>query len=177
MGAIWQSYEYLVKQPQQQQPVISLKDRQPVVVNTTRFPPQAIQQVNRATTKIDVYKNKDSNSTKEDLESDDTRKNFIAFSSLLARNFNNPNFAQFAKNLCFSGIFRAYRDRNDETRPQLMSFFIRVANIKDLALEYLNEMKEILKRFDVIIDQSYEQYLRNTYNTIKDMFTADGFNG
>ena len=36
-------------QPQKnQQPVISLEDRQPEVVNTQRFTPQAIEQVNRA---------------------------------------------------------------------------------------------------------------------------------
>ena len=48
MDAIWQSYEYLRNQPQNQQPVISLEDRQPEVVNTQRFTPQAIEQVNRA---------------------------------------------------------------------------------------------------------------------------------
>ena len=174
MDAIWQSYEYLRNQPQIQQSVILLDDRQPESVNTS-FTPQAIDQVNRAAALIDAYESKDSNSTKESWESDDTREDFIAFSSLLARNFNNPVFAQFANDLGFSRLFRAYRDRNED--PELMSFFIRVANSKDLTPDYLDYMKNKIKRFAVNIDQQFEQYLQNTYITIKDMFITQGFNG
>ena len=173
MDAIWQSYEYFRNQPQIQ-PVIVLNDRQPESVNAS-FTPQAIDQVNRAAALIDAYESKDSNDTKESWESDDTRDDFIAFSSLLARNFNNPVFAQFANDLGFSRLFRAYRDRNED--PELMSFFIRVANSKDLTPDYLNYMKNKIKRFAVNVDQQFEQYLQNTYNTIKDMFITQGFNG
>ena len=173
MDAIWQSYEYFRNQPQIQ-PVIVLNDRQPESVNAS-FTPQAIDQVNRAAALIDAYESTDSNSTKESWESDDTRDDFIAFSSLLARNFNNPVFAQFANDLGFSRLFRAYRDRNED--PELMSFFIRVANSKDLTPDYLDYMKNKIKRFAVNVDQQFEQYLQNTYNTIKDMFITQGFNG
>ena len=173
MDAIWQSYEYFRNQPQIQ-PVIVLDGRQSESVNAS-FTPQAIDQVNRAAALIDAYESTDSNSTKESWESDDTRDDFIAFSSLLARNFNNPVFAQFANDLGFSRLFRAYRDRNED--PELMSFFIRVANSKDLTPDYLDYMKNKIKRFAVNVDQQFEQYLQNTYNTIKDMFITQGFNG
>ena len=173
MDAIWQSYEYFRNQPQIQ-PVIVLDGRQSESVNAS-FTPQAIDQVNRAAALIDAYESKDSNDTKESWESDDTREDFIAFSSLLARNFNNPVFAQFANDLGFSRLFRAYRDRNED--PELMSFFIRVANSKDLTPDYLDYMKNKIKRFAVNVDQQFEQYLQNTYNTIKDMFITQGFNG
>ena len=58
-----------------------------------------------------------------------------------------------------------------------MSFFIRVANSKDLTQDYLDYMKDKIKRNAVVIDQSFEQYLQNTYNTIKDMFITQGFSG
>ena len=173
MDAIWQSYEYFRNQPQIQ-PVIVLDGRQSESVNAS-FTPQAIDQVNRAAALIDAYESKDSNDTKESWESDDTREDFIAFSSLLARNFNNPVFAQFANDLGFSRLFRAYRDRNEDS--ELMSFFIRVANSKDLTPDYLDYMKNKIKRFAVNVDQQFEQYLQNTYNTIKDMFITQGFNG
>ena len=173
MDAIWQSYEYFRNQPRIQ-PVIVLNDRQPESVNAS-FTPQAIDQVNRAAALIDAYESTDSNDTKESWESDDTREDFIAFSSLLARNFNNPVFAQFANDLGFSRLFRAYRERNDDS--ELMSFFIRVANSKDLTPDYLDYMKNKIKRFAVNVDQQFEQYLQNTYNTIKDMFVTQGFNG
>ena len=174
MDSIWQSYVNLMNQLQQQ-PMISLDDREIEYINTSGFTPQAIDQVNRATALTDAYEDKDSNSTKKEWERDDIREDFIAFSSLLARNFNNPYFAQFANNLGFYQLFNAYHSRNEE--PILMNFFIRVANCKDLTPEYLNEMKEFIKRFDVVVDIGYEQYLRKTYNIIKDMFTANGFNG
>ena len=174
MDGIYQGYVNLKNKPQTH-PVIYLGDRETEVVNTTRFTPQAIEQVNRAAALIDACENRDSNSTKKEWESDDTREDFIAFSSLLACNFNNPNFAQFAKNLGFYPLFNAYRSRNDKHR--LMNFFIQVANCKDITPEYLNEMKEYTYRFDVVVDIGYEKYLRNTYDTIKDMFTANGFNG
>ena len=94
---------------------------------------------------------------------------------MLARNFNNPDFAQFANDLGFYRLFNAYLSRNEE--PILMNFFIRVANCKDITPKYLNNMKKFIDRFDVVIDVGYEQYLRKTYNTIKDMFTTNDFNG
>ena len=163
------------------QTVIYLGDRQPEVVNTQRFTPQAIEQVNRAAALIEGVENRENGPTNE-WEGDDTREDFIAFSSLLARNFNNPVFAQLASELGFSRLFlgfsrlfRAYRDRNSDS--ELMQFFVRVANSKDLTPEYLNYMKEKIKRNAVVIDQNFEEYLRNTYNTIKDMFITQGFNG
>ena len=176
MDAIYQGYINLMNQPFAQ-PIIYLSDRQPEIVDTSRFTPQVIEEVNRAAALIDAYENESSNSNVEGWENDDTREDFIAFSSLLARNFNNPDFYQFANALGFSRLFRAYRDRNDSSKPELMTFFIRVANSKDLTPEYLEYMEDIIKRNDVVVDQSYEQYLRNTYNTIKDMFNTQGFNG
>ena len=152
MDAIYQGYANLMNQPLKQT-VIYLGDRQPEVVNTQRFTPQAIEQVNRAAALIEGVENRE----------------------LLARNFNNPVFAQFASDLGFSRLFRAYRDRNSDS--ELMQFFVRVANSKDLTPEYLNYMKEKIKRNAVVIDQNFEEYLRNTYNTIKDMFITQGFNG
>ena len=174
MDAIWQSYEYLRNQPQKQQPVISLTDRQPEVVNIQGFTPQAIDQVNRAAALIEGVENREYDPN-EGWEREQTREEFIAFSSLLARNFNNPVFAQFASELGFSRLFRAYRDRNSDS--ELMQFFVLVANSKDLTPEYLNYMKDKIKRNAVVIDQNFEQYLRNTYDTIKDMFVTQGFNG
>ena len=52
MNAIWQDYVYLMSQPLKQT-VIYLADRQPEVVNTQNFTPQAIEQVNRAAALID----------------------------------------------------------------------------------------------------------------------------
>ena len=164
MDVIYQGYEYLRSQPQIQ-PVIILDDRTPEVVNTTGFTPQAIEQVNRATALIEGYENRDSNSANNGWEGELPRNDFIAFSSLLARNFNNPHFAQFANELGFSLLFTAYCARNEN--PVLMSFFVRVANCKDLTLDYLNHIKEIIKRFDVVVDQSFEQYLQDTYNTTR----------
>ena len=138
MDAIWQSYEYLRNQPQIQQSVILLDDRQPESVNTS-FTPQAIDQVNRAATLIEGSENREYDLNKG-WESDDTREDFIAFSSLLARNFNNFDFAQFANELGFTSLFRAYRDRNDDA--ELMSFFIRVVNSKDLTPDYWNHKKQ-----------------------------------
>ena len=174
MDAIWQSYVNIVNQPHNQHPVILLDDRQPEVANTQRITPQAIDQVNRAAALIEGSGNREYD-LNEGWESDDTREDFIAFSSLLARNFNNPVFAQFANDLGFSRLFRAYRERNED--PELMSFFIRVANSKDLTPDYLDYMKNKIKRFAVNVDQQFEQYLQNTYNTIKDMFITQGFNG
>ena len=173
MDAIYQGYANLMNQPLKQT-VIYLGDRQPEVVNTQRFTPQAIDQVNRAAALIEGVENRE-NGPNDEWEGDDTREDFIAFSSLLARNFNNPVFAQFASDLGFSRLFRAYRDRNSDS--ELMQFFVRVANSKDLTPEYLNYMKEKIKRNAVVIDQNFEEYLRNTYNTIKDMFITQGFNG
>ena len=181
MDGIWQGFEYFTDNPQQREPVISLNDCQPEVVNTTKLTLQAIEQVNRATALIDAYQNGKCvhNDTIKPWDRneirDQTREEFIAFSSLFVRNFNNPNFAQFANNLGFYPLFNAYRSRYNE--PKLMNFFIRVANSKDLTPQYLNEIKEFIKRFDVLIDVGYEQYLQNTYNTIKDMFITQGFSG
>ena len=71
--------------------------------------------MNRATALIDAYENGEcDNNPNIDLWDradihDQTREEFIAFSSLLARNFNNPDFAQFANNLGFYPLFNAYR--------------------------------------------------------------------
>ena len=173
MDAIYQGYENLMNQPLKQN-VFYLGDRQPEIINTQRFTPQAIEQVNRAAALIEGVENRDNDSTDE-WESDDTREDFIAFSSLLARTFNNPDFAQFARGIGFSLLFRAYRHRNEN--PELMSFFVRVANRKDLTPDYLNYMKDKIKRNAVNVDRNYEHYLQNTYNTIKDMFITQGFNG
>ena len=58
-----------------------------------------------------------------------------------------------------------------------MSFFIRVANSKDLTPDYLDYMKNKIKRFAVNVGQQFEQYLQNTYDTIKDIFITHGFKG
>ena len=156
MDSIWQSYEYLRNQPQIQQAVILLDDRQPKVVNTQRFTPQAIDQVNRAAALIEGSEKREYDLNKG-WESDDTREDFIAFLSLLARNFDNPDFAQFVNELGFSRLFKAHRDRNDDA--ELMSFFIRVANSRGLTPDYLDYMKNKIKRFAVNVDQRFEQYL------------------
>ena len=178
MDGIWRSYQYFSYNNPQRAPII-LDDRPFESVNTSGFTTQAIEQVNRATALIDAYQNGkcDNNPTIKPMDRneirDQTREEFITFSSLLARNFKNPDFAQFANDLGFYPLFNAYCKRNKE--PKLMNFFIRVANSKDLTPQYLNEMKEFIKRFDVVIDVGYEQYLRKTYNTIKDMFTTQDF--
>ena len=162
MDSIWRSYQYFRYNNPQGAPIY-LDNRPVESVNTSGFTPQAIEQVNRATALIDAYENGecDNNPNIKPMDRneirDDTREDFIAFSSLLARNFNNPDFAQFANNLGFYPLFNAYCKRNKE--PKLMNFFIRVANSKDLTPQYLNEMKEFIKRFDVVIDVGYEQYL------------------
>ena len=85
---------------------------------------------------IEGYEKQNSEPSESDgTEREQIRNDFIAFSSLLARNFNNPYFAQFANDLGFSRLFRVYRDRNE--KPELMSFFIRVANSKDLKLRII----------------------------------------
>ena len=91
LDAFNQGYVNLTNLPQIQ-PVIFMNDRTHEVVNINGFTPQAIEEVNRATALIDAYENRDSNSTKEDWESDETREDFIDISSLLAHNYNNPNF-------------------------------------------------------------------------------------
>ena len=58
-----------------------------------------------------------------------------------------------------------------------MQIFVRVANRKDLTPDYLSYMKEKIKRNAVNVDRNFEEYLRNTYNIIKDMFITQGFNG
>ena len=58
-----------------------------------------------------------------------------------------------------------------------MDFFVKVANSINLTQNYLDYMKNKIKRNAVVIDQNFEQYLQNTYNTIKDMFITQGFNG
>ena len=65
MDGIYQGYVNLINKPQTH-PVIYLGDRETEVVNTTRFTPQAIEEVNHATALIDAPENRDSNSTKED---------------------------------------------------------------------------------------------------------------
>ena len=94
------------------------------------------------------------------------RNDFIAFSSLLARNANNPNFTQFASDLGFSRLFKAYRERNED--EYLMNFFIQVANSNNL----LADVKKYI-RFHIVATGTYEEYLQRTYNTIQDMFAAE----
>ena len=111
------------------------------------------------------------------MEREETRNDFIAFSSLLYRNFDNPDFYDFVDNVGFARLFRAYRERNEN--GSLMNFFIRVANSKDLDRGYLEEAAEFIKYNDVVaefikyndvVDESYEQYLRETFNKIQHMF-------
>ena len=147
------------------QPVIYLENRQPEIVNTNRFTPEAIDQVNRATALIEEVEN--NNPTNNEMEREETRNDFIAFSSLLYRNFNNPDFYNFVDEVGFARLFRAYRDRNENAT--LMNFFIRLANRKDLTPEYLREVAEFINYHDVV-DENYEQYLRDTFTKIQHMF-------
>ena len=161
---MYEAYVQLMNRPQIQ-PVIYLENRQPEIVNTNRFTPEAIDQVNRATALIEEVEN--NNPTDNEMEREETRNDFIAFSSLLYRNFNNPDFYNFVDEVGFARLFRAYRDRNENA--SLMNFFIRVANSKDLNRGYLEEAAEFIKYNDVV-DESYEQYLRETFNKIQHMF-------
>ena len=161
---MYEAYVQLMNRPQIQ-PVIYLENRQPEIVNTNRFTPEAIDQVNRATALIEEVEN--NNPTNNEMEREETRNDFIAFSSLLYRNFDNDDFSNFADNLGFARLFRAYRERNEN--GSLMNFFIRLANRKDITPEYLREAAEFIKHNDVV-DESYEQYLRDTFNKIQHMF-------
>ena len=160
---MYEAYVQLMNRPQIQ-PVIYLENRQPEVVNTNRFTPEAIDQVNRATALIEEVEN--NNPTNNEMEREETCNDFIAFSSLLYRNFDN-DFSDFADNVGFARLFRAYRDRNEN--GSLMNFFIRLANRKDLNREYLQEVTEFIK-YNNVVDESYEQYLRDTFNKIQHMF-------
>ena len=161
---MYEAYVQLMNRPQIQ-PVIYLENRQPEIVNTNAFTPEAIDQVNRATALIEEVEN--NNPTNNEMEREETRNDFIAFSSLLYRNFDNDDFSNFADNLGFARLFRAYRERNEN--GSLMNFFIRLANRKDITPEYLREAAEFIKHNDVV-DESYEQYLRDTFNKIQHMF-------
>lgn len=164
-----QAYRQIMNQPQIQA-VIYLGDRQPEVVNTQGFTPQAIEQVNQVAALIDEGNNED-NATADEIEKEMIRNDFIAFSSLLARNANNPNFTQFASDLGFSRLFKAYRERNED--EYLMNFFIQVANSNNLTPQYLADVKNYI-RFHIVATGTYEEYLQRTYNTIQDMFKAEG---
>ena len=86
---MYQAYVQLMNQPQIQ-PVIVLENHPPEVVNTSGFTPQAIDQVNRATALIEEYEDKDRDYESEEHEGIDREQacnDFIAFSSILARNF------------------------------------------------------------------------------------------
>ena len=161
---MYEAYVQLMNRPQIQ-PVIYLENRQPEIVNTNRFTPEAIDQVNRATALIEEVEN--NNPTNNEMEREETRNDFIAFSSLLYRNFDNDDFSNFADEVGFARLFRAYRERNEN--GSLMNFFIRLANRKDITPEYLREAAEFIKHNDVV-DESYEQYLRDTFNKIQHMF-------
>ena len=163
-----QAYRQIMNQPQIQA-VIYLGDRQPEVVNTQGFTPQAIEQVNQVAALIDEGNNED-NATADAIEKEMIRNDFIAFSSLLARNANNPNFTQFASDLGFSRLFKAYRERNED--EYLMNFFIQVANSNNLTPQYLADVKKYI-RFHIVATGTYEEYLQRTYNTIQDMFAAE----
>ena len=161
---MYEAYAQLMNRPQIQ-PVIYLENRQPEIVNTNGFTPEAIDQVNRATALIEEVEN--NNPTNNEMEREETRNDFIAFSSLLYRNFDNPDFYNFVDEVGFARLFRAYRDRNENA--SLMNFFIRLANRKDLNRGYLEEVAEFIKYNDVV-DESYEQYLRDTFTKIQHMF-------
>ena len=164
-----QAYRRIMNQPQIQA-VIYLGDRQPEIVNTQGFTPQAIEQVNQVAALIDEGNNED-NATADEIEKEMIRNDFIAFSSLLARNVNNPNFTQFANDVGFSRLFKAYRERNED--EYLMNFFIQVANSNNLTPQYLADVKKYI-RFHIVATGTYEEYLQRTYNTIQDMFNAEG---
>ena len=163
-----QAYRQIMNQPQIQA-VIYLGDRQPEIVNTQGFTPQAIEQVNQVAALIDEGNNED-NATADEIEKEMIRNDFIAFSSLLARNANNPNFTQFANDVGFSRLFKAYRERNED--EYLMNFFIQVANSNNLTPQYLADVKKYI-RFHIVATGTYEEYLQRTYNTIQDMFAAE----
>lgn len=70
--------------------MILLENHPPEVVNTNRFTPQAIDQENRAKALIEEYENRDRDYESEEHEGIDREQacnDFIAFSSMLARNF------------------------------------------------------------------------------------------
>ena len=163
-----QAYRQIMNQPQIQA-VIYLGDRQPEIVNTQGFTPQAIEQVNQVAALIDEGNNED-NATADAIEKEMIRNDFIAFSSLLARNVNNPNFTQFAYEVGFSRLFKAYRERNED--EYLMNFFIQVANSNNLTPQYLADVKKYI-RLHIVATGTYEEYLQRTYNTIQDMFAAE----
>ena len=75
--------------------------------------PQAIEQVNQVAALIEGGENED-NVSNDENEKELIRNDFITFSSLLARNANNPSFTQFAYEVGFSRLFKAYRERNDD---------------------------------------------------------------
>ena len=152
---MYEAYVQLMNRPQIQ-PVIYLENRQPEIVNTNAFTPEAIDQVNRATALIEEVEN--NNPTNNEMEREETRNDFIAF---------NDDFSNFADVVGFARLFRAYRDRNENAT--LMNFFIRLANRKDLTPEYLREVAEFINYHDVV-DENYEQYLRDTFTKIQHMF-------
>ena len=156
----------------QNQPVILLRDCPKEIVDITGFTPQAMEQVNQATALIvgDENGNTDPN---DEMKRELTRNEFIAFSSLLARNFNNPYFRQFAENLEFSRLFKAYREQKDDI--YLMDFFIQVANRSNLTPQYLAQVEDYIKH-RIVATGDYEDLLQNSYNTIKDMFIVEGAN-
>ena len=55
----------------------------------------------------------------------------------------------------------------------LMNFFIQVANSNNLTPQYLADVKKYI-RFHIVATGTYEEYLQRTYNTIQDMFKAEG---
>lgn len=86
---MYQAYVQLMNQPQIH-PVILLENHPSEVVNTSGFTPQAVDQVNRATALIEEYENRDRDYESEEHEGIDREQacnDFIAFSSMLARNF------------------------------------------------------------------------------------------
>ena len=71
-----QAYRRIMNQPQIQA-VIYLGDRQPEIVNTQGFTPQAIEQVNQVAALIDEGNNED-NATADAIEKEMIRNDFIA---------------------------------------------------------------------------------------------------
>ena len=159
-----QTYRQLMNRPITD---VFMKDITGDIVDVRSFTTNAFDKVNRTVAIIDGYEKQISESSKSDgTEREQIRNDFIAFSSLLARNFNNPDFAQFANNLGLYRLFNAYCSRYNE--PKLMNFLIRVANCKDLTAQYLFKAENYIKHH-IVATGGYEEFLRETYNTISEM--------
>ena len=162
-----QTYHQLMNRPIRD---VYMEDIIGDVVDVRSFTTDAIDQVNRTVAIIDGYEKQNSEPLKSDgTEREQIHNDFIAFSSLLARNYNNFYFVQFAMNVGFPRLFKAYRERIDD--KNLVSFFIRVANCKDLTAQYLFKAKNYIKHH-IVAAGGCEEFLRETYNTISEMLNT-----